>query len=167
MKKRILGLLLSLVMVISLFPAITVSAEEPTEQTSDTPLYAEATEAQLPTISEPPTPVMWGLEYNGYEQELVDDSNCEVEGGSLMYRIGTEGNWSSEIPTAKNAGTYYIYWMIAGADGYADYIAEEPFEVTIEKTILNIEAKTYYLQIGDTAPDLTAPDTYEIYGFQG
>ena len=151
MKRRILSLVLSLMFIIGLFPTMIASAEEPL----------------TPTVSEAPMPMEWGLGYNGYEQELIDDSNCAVEGGTLMYRIGTDGTWSYEIPKAKNAGTYEIHWMVEGADGYADHICEEPIEVTIEKAILDVTATSYFRQRGESVPDLNAPEAYVIQGFVG
>ncbi|MBQ8934106.1 MAG: InlB B-repeat-containing protein [Lachnospiraceae bacterium] len=50
-----------------------------------------------------------GLEYNGKDQQLV------TEGGAaqgLQYRLGTDGTWSDNIPVAKDAGTYTVYYKL-------------------------------------------------------
>ena len=59
----------------------------------------------------------------------------------LQYKLGNDGEWSTAIPTAKNAVTYNVYYKAVGNDGYNDYEAPSPVEVTI----------------APDAPTLTAP----------
>ena len=76
------------------------------------------------------------LVYNGQEQELISVDNCTVEGGLLQYRLNDDEEWVDEIPVGINAGTYIIYWKVKGAEGYKDYVAEEPIEVVIDKAVM-------------------------------
>ena len=44
------------------------------------------------------------LKYTGEEQELITAGGSDT--GTVMYRLGDEGDYSIDIPKAKNAGTY-------------------------------------------------------------
>ncbi len=58
-------------------------------------------------------PAAYGdLIYNGQNQALVTTGGNAS--GELEYRLGENGSWSSEVPTAKNAGTYTVYYRIKG-----------------------------------------------------
>ncbi len=81
-----------------------------------------------PTVDVQP---ITNLTYNGDEQELVTGS---TNGGTLKYQVNG-GDWTTELPTAKNAGTYAIKYKVYGDDNYND-VAEQSIEVKIsEKTI--------------------------------
>lgn len=56
------------------------------------------------------------LVYDGTEKELVTLE--ELKNGTIQYRVGTEGAWGSEIPKAKNAGDYTVYYWVKGDDMY-------------------------------------------------
>ncbi len=54
-----------------------------------------------------------GLTFSGASQTLI--SAGEVRGGAsavFQYRIGTEGEWSTELPKAVNAGAYNVYYYL-------------------------------------------------------
>ena len=54
-----------------------------------------------------------GLAYNGSAQTLITAG--AVRGGAsavFQYRIGTEGEWSTELPKAVNAGAYNVYYYL-------------------------------------------------------
>ena len=53
--------------------------------------------------------------------------------GSIQYKIGTDGTWTSEIPKATNAGTYNVYYKVLEDETYAEYAPTEPISVTIAK----------------------------------
>ncbi|AMK13852.1 cell surface protein [methanogenic archaeon mixed culture ISO4-G1] len=55
--------------------------------------------------------------FDGWEKELVVPGT--VTDGIAYYRLST-GNYSNEIPTAKEPGTYKIFCKVAGGDGIAD-----------------------------------------------
>lgn len=71
------------------------------------------------------------LIYTGSAQELVTAG--VADGGTMQYKLGTEGTWSSDIPTATNAGEYTIYYKVLGDDDHADFVAEDGIVVTVAK----------------------------------
>jgi uncharacterized repeat protein (TIGR02543 family) len=74
-----------------------------------------------------------GLVYDGKAKALVTAG--KTEGGTLMYAIGTEGKWQSEIPKATDAGTYKIYYYIKGDDNHKDDGSEKEPKGSVETTI--------------------------------
>ena len=80
-----------------------------------------------PTVTAPTANT---LTYNGSTQALV--SAGSTTGGEIQYRLGTEGSYSTTIPTATNAGTYTVYYKVVGGDDYKD-VAEQSVSVTISK----------------------------------
>ena len=73
------------------------------------------------------------LTYNGSAQELVTAGIAS--GGTMKYRLGTSGDFSTDIPTATNAGTYTVYYMVQGDSNHKDTAAQS-VEVTIAKAKL-------------------------------
>ena len=67
-----------------------------------------------------------------------------VDGGSMQYKLGVDGIWSSEIPTATNAGEYTVYYKVLGDDSHSDLIDDETqqFTVTIAKADAQVTAPT-------------------------
>lgn len=55
-----------------------------------------------------------------------------VDGGTMQYKLGVDGIWSSDIPTATNAGEYTVYYKALGDDNHKD-IAEANVTVVIAK----------------------------------
>lgn len=86
------------------------------------------------------------LTYTGAAQELVEAGAADF--GTIEYKIGDNGQYSTTIPTATAAGTYTVYYQVQGTDNYAA-IEEGNVEVTIApKTltadmIADIDAQTY------------------------
>ena len=95
-------------------------------------------------------PVANTLTYNGSNQELV--TSGEASNGTMKYRIGDTGSYETSIPEAKDADTYSVYYMAAGADGYEDFVASEPIEVTVNKKSVTVTS-------GITASDKTYDGT--------
>lgn len=65
-----------------------------------------------------------------------------TDAGTLKYKMTTTNEqpakdadgWSTDIPTATDAGTYYVWYYIVGNDNYNDSeICETPITVTIEE----------------------------------
>ena len=63
------------------------------------------------------------LTYNGQAQALVTAG--EATGGTMYYAVTTENTaptdkslYATSIPTAVNAGTYYVWYKIAGNENY-------------------------------------------------
>jgi hypothetical protein len=70
------------------------------------------------------------LVYTGSAQELVTAG--VADGGTMQYKLGTDGTWSSDIPTATNAGEYTVYYKVLGDDNHGD-IAEASVTVVMAK----------------------------------
>lgn len=70
------------------------------------------------------------LVYTGGALDLVTAG--VANGGTMQYKLGTDGTWSSDIPTATNAGEYTVYYKVLGDDSHSD-IAEASVTVTIAK----------------------------------
>ena len=73
------------------------------------------------TITRNPRDV-WNLEYNGTAQTLISAGECT--GGTLWYKVGENGTWQTELPTAVDAGTYKIYYKVVGDSNHNDIIEE-------------------------------------------
>lgn len=80
-------------------------------------------------ITKVPTPKE--VIFNGNSQALVYAGRCE--GGEMEYAIGSQrgapGEYSNRIPTAENAGIYYVYFRCSGDENHksspADYVMVE------------------------------------------
>ena len=59
-----------------------------------------------------------GLAFSGAPQELITAGSAK--GGTMYYRLGEDGQWQTEIPTAINAGEYDVYYRVAGDDNHSD-----------------------------------------------
>lgn len=82
------------------------------------------------TLTNMPTAVA-NLVYTGSAQELVTAGVSD--GGTMQYKLGTDGTWSSDIPAVTNAGEYTIYYKVLGDDDHADFVAEDGIVVTVAK----------------------------------
>ena len=104
-----------------------------------------------------PTPKR-GLTYNGEEQKLINPGH--VEGGDMLYKL-ENGTYSTELPTATNAGRYTVYYKVVGDATHND-TAEQSITVTIGKAPLT-GAPTFApvteagKTIGDVTPTVTHP----------
>lgn len=68
-------------------------------------------------------PTALELTYTGKAQELVAAGSSEH--GELQYRLGEEGEWGTNIPTAVDAGDYSVFYQLIGDDSHADVEATE------------------------------------------
>ena len=82
--------------------------------------------AALTTI---PTAVA-NLVYTGGAHDLITAG--VADGGTMQYKLGGNGTWSSDIPTATNAGEYTVYYKVLGDDNHSD-IAEANVTIGIAK----------------------------------
>ena len=62
-----------------------------------------------------------------------------VDGGTMQYKLGVDDIWSSEIPTATNAGEYTVYYKVLGDDSHSDLIDDEKQQLTV--TIAKADAQ--------------------------
>lgn len=107
-----------------------------------------------------------GLVYDGKAKALVTAG--KTEGGTLMYRLGTDGKWQQDIPEATDAGTYKIYYYIKGDDNHKDDGSEkEPkgsVETTIKKVTIDLKSvtqKNNKVQVSWTK--VNEADGYDVY----
>ena len=79
-----------------------------------------------------------GLEYNGEVQELIAAGTVSV--GTMQYKVG-ESEWSENIPTATNAGTYTVEYKVV-VDGNYNEPQGGSIEVVIAKANATVTAPT-------------------------
>ncbi len=119
-----------------------------------------ATNKLVPTVT---APTANALTYNGTEQALVTAG--KTTGGTMLYRLdGSE--WSEQIPTAKNAGEYTVWYKVQGNAEYAD-VAEQNVTVTVAKKSVTVTALDKSAYTGSTAPDLSSPEADKNYKVEG
>ena len=82
-------------------------------------------EIVTPTVTAPTA--IAGLVYTGSPQALVTAGSTDF--GTLLYSTDGE-NYSADIPTATNAGTYTIYYKVEGSDNW-NAVDAQTVEVTI------------------------------------
>lgn len=74
--------------------------------------------------------VIASLTYNGQPQALVTAGQTNV--GFLVYSLSENGEYSREIPTGTNAGTYTVYYKVDETADYTGVAANTlPISVTI------------------------------------
>lgn len=83
-----------------------------------------------------------GLVYNGKEQTLVTSGNSDI--GTMEFKVGAGGAWSTSVPTAKNAGVYQVYYRFASTGEESG-----PIEVTIAKRPLTVSADDLSSKVGN------------------
>ena len=109
-----------------------------------------------------PLPTANNRTYDGTTQDLVTAGTCEH--GTVKYREGTTGEYVTTIPTKKDAGTYSVYYMSEGNEGYDNYVATEPIIVTIAPASVTVKADNKTKVYGNNDPTLTATVTGLISG---
>ena len=119
-----------------------------------------ATNKLVPTVT---APTVNTLTYNGAEQALVTAG--KTTGGTMLYRLG-DSEWSEQIPTAKNAGEYTVWYKVQGNAEYAD-VAEQNVTVTVAKKAVTVTALDKSAYTGSTAPDLSSPEADKDYKVEG
>lgn len=88
------------------------------------------------------------LTYSGEPQNLV--TAATGTGGTIVYGLG-ENNVNrmlETIPTAKDAGTYTVYYAVAGDDNHSDSEVSS-VQVTIGPKALTVTAKPKTITYGD------------------
>ncbi len=135
---------------------ITVTATEKTPQyslmsvdsygTEAVTLTVKVTIAKAPATVTPPT-AKAPLTYTGTAQELIDAGSVEsvssVSGcGEMQYSLDEAGDYSTDVPTGKDVGSYTVYWKIDGAD-------------TDNYTYTNGTSGTVNVTIGQSDADIT------------
>ena len=119
-----------------------------------------ATNKLVPTVT---APTANALTYNGAEQALVTAG--KTTGGTMLYRLD-DPEWSEQIPTAKNAGEYTVWYKVQGNVEYAD-VAEQSLTVTVAKKAVTVTVLDKSAYTGSTAPDLSSPEADKDYKVEG
>ena len=119
-----------------------------------------ATNKLVPTVT---APTANALTYNGAEQALVTAG--KTTGGTMLYRLG-DSKWSEQLPTAKNAGEYTVWYKVQGNAEYAD-VAEQSLPVTVATKAVTVTALDQSAYTGSTAPDLSSPKADKDYKVEG
>ena len=89
---------------------------------------AKATVTQAPTSKDPT--------YTGEPQGIIYPGTAN--GGTMQYAIGTNNSepptsgWSESIPTATEAGTYYVWYKVIGDENHSDFTADKAVLVEIK-----------------------------------
>mgnify|MGYP001153190938 CR=1 FL=1 len=119
-----------------------------------------ATNKLVPTVT---APTANALTYNGAEQALVTAG--KTTGGTMLYRLD-DSKWSEQIPTAKNAREYTVWYKVQGNAEYAD-VAEQSLPVTVAEKAVTVTALDQSAYTGSTAPDLSSPEADKDYKVEG
>ncbi len=103
------------------------------------------------------------LIYNGSAQELVKAGEEGNIKGKFEYALGEEGNFSENIPTETNAGTYKVgYKFIPENDGYS---SSEPVFITVKIAQLQRSLKWGNTELvyngNEQAPEASLKDVLE------
>ena len=109
---------------------------------ADTTYTYTYAEKGIPQVTAPKAKT---LTYNGPEQTLADMGSST--GGTMRYALGESreaapaDGWIDNVPTARDAGTYYLWYKVAGNN---DYMGVEPasIEVTIAKKPVTVSGIT-------------------------
>ncbi|MBR3524216.1 MAG: InlB B-repeat-containing protein [Lachnospiraceae bacterium] len=113
---------------------------------TETTKAGAAAEVEVPECPAPAVRAKQGLVYNGSYQVLVESD--AASNGNISYAVikkgdpePADGQYTISSPTAKGAGSYYVWYKASGNDK-ASYV-----EVTIRKknatVMLSAEDKTY------------------------
>ncbi len=96
-----------------------------------------------------------GLSYNGEEQVLVDEGSAV--GATISYKLG-DGDWTTNIPSATDAGEYTVAWKAVADDNYAVDETEKRLTITIARVADSIDFSldNVTVRCGDSVPELTA-----------
>ena len=60
-----------------------------------------------------------GLKYDGTKKDLLGFKG-NASGGTMQYRLGDSGEFTTDIPMATDAGTYTVYYMVKGDSTHSD-----------------------------------------------
>ena len=109
-----------------------------------------------------PAPTAATLTYDGTAQELLAPGT--TTGGTVLYALNSATSaYSDAIPTGVNAGTYNVYYKVAGDKNHNDLAVQGPVAVTIGRkplTAVTIELTPDSFQYDGTVhlPTVTVKD---------
>ena len=94
-------------------------------------------------------------QYDGNAQELLDNENLgEATNGTMVYAIGTKDGpseeFSTDIPKATNAGSYYIWYKAIGKDNHYNSKQQRILQPAVISPIQpTIFAESRTIRVGD------------------
>ena len=111
------------------------------------------------------SPTAKTLTYTGNSQELVNAGSSST--GTIQYKLGSSGTYSTSIPTATEPGTYTVYYRVVGDSNHSD-VAEASITVIINKAVLNYTTSGYSGTYDGNAHGITVLSTNATikYGIQ-
>ena len=86
------------------------------------------------------------LVYNGNDQILVNEG--ETEFGEIQYKLD-DGEYSTDLPKAKDAGIYTVSYKLVGDNNHSD-IEEKSFVVTIDRKKVSYASPSITFTLGKT-----------------
>lgn len=86
------------------------------------------------------------LVYNGNDQILVNEG--ETEFGEIQYKLD-DGEYSTDLPKAKDAGIYTVSYKLVGDNNHSD-IEEKSFVVTIDRKKVSYVSPSITFTLGKT-----------------
>ena len=106
--------------------------------------------------------------YDGTQKPLVTVDDSTLVGGEMQYALGTETEateqYTTSIPTATNAGTYYVWYKVVGDENYNDSKADcvvAKIGAVISKTV------TFKVVNGAWNDETTEEKTVTLIGYEG
>lgn len=97
------------------------------------------------------------LTYNGEAQTLATAG--AAEGGQMQYAVKKEGPYQLALPTATDAGTYEVWYIVRGDENHENIGTTQIGTVTIAKADPNPEIPTgLTATYGDTLADVQLPE---------
>lgn len=83
-------------------------------------------------------PTVKNLTYTGSAQQLINPAKNAT--GTVYYKIGENGAWSTSVPTATDVGSYTIYYSMAAENGYTGIKETLVGTATISKKTATVTA---------------------------
>ena len=99
------------------------------------------------------------LVYNGEAQALITAGSSTT--GTIQYKLNN-GEYSTALPEATNAGTYTVSYKVVGDENHED-VDEASFSVTIGKAAVTVTASDKTAYVGGTAPNLSKSEKDKDY----
>ena len=103
------------------------------------------------------------LTYTGTLQELVTAGSTDT--GTMYYSLNRDSGFTKTIPTALNAGNYFVYYYSRGNDNYNDS-QKGAVKVTIKKAPLYMSfSPSYFYKTGYAEyPDIKVTSSAQLAG---
>ena len=103
------------------------------------------------------------LTYTGSAQALITAGSCEY--GEMQYALGTETGatqpYTASIPTATDAGTYYVWYKVVGDANHND-VAAQKIEITVKKVTITAPAKGKVFTVSKCKYKITDEKKYTV-----